>query len=294
MASKKATQAEESTAIVRVHQSLLALQNAAEIRESVKENLGTRGVSRFDLQSIQPANGGVPLFVVKDALEGESNIKAFEGVAVFWNDYRAFWQEAYGADSGEPPDCQSADMLTGYGSIGQGDSHRTCKTCPMNQWGSAASVGNGHEDSKSKACKESRAFFVLRTDQEENLFPSLLKVTAGGLKQMTTVMFQLAGRGIPYHKALFRFSVEIAKGAFGPYGTVKIEFVRRLNDEEAAAVLAYSKAMKAAFVNVDPFEREPSETSAEAPGEEQGAYEEQGEEAEEATPEAGSEETAPF
>jgi len=93
--------------------------------------------------------GGSTSFDVPSA-ESTTSEKSIQGVVMHAQRRRAFWSTNEPRE-GNPPDCYSED-----GEFGNGEPGGSCKTCPHNQWGSAAGGGKG------KSCKETLTIYILR------------------------------------------------------------------------------------------------------------------------------------
>lgn len=238
-----------STELVPVTTSLVALSRAGAVAEVIQDNLGGRGMSAFDLQRIKVAAGGAQAFVVTDALAGESTVAKFEALIVAQQRPRAYWPDA--DPTGEPPACSSPDSIDGDGDNGTGAGRHSCGRCPQNAFGTASrpdgSAGRG------KACKESHRLFLLRLDQPQGLFPSLLTCPPASLRGVHQYLTALTGQGVPFWSAVHSVEVAAEKSADGQrYGRVKLGFVRRLTAEEAAAVCDYRDLVGRAVVRGAP------------------------------------------
>jgi hypothetical protein len=234
-----------SNELVPITQTHRALADAANLREVVADNLLGQGMSAFDLQRIKVAAGGSPTFTVSDALAGDTMLPKFEGVIVAQQRPRAYWKTQ--DPSGSPPDCSSADGLLGEGDNGIDEGRRRCEDCPQSKFGTAVRAGG--ELGRGQACKQTARLFVLRMDQRESIFPSMLGVPPGSLKALHKYLAALTGQNVPYWAAVHSFEVTQEKNEDGiKYGQVKVGFVRRLNSDETAAVRSYQAAMQGALV----------------------------------------------
>ena len=90
--------------------------------------------------------------------------------------------------------------------------------------------------------------FVLRLDKPEVVFPSVLRAPPTSLKPVRRYMMGLAARGVPYFAALHKFSLEPATNPAGiSYSTIRMSFVRKLEDAEIESLKGYAEMMKQTF-----------------------------------------------
>ena len=101
----------KETAIEVADTGYLVLQKDSNIVEIVEENLGSEGVSAYDLDRVKIPAGGATAFEVP-TLEGEESIKEIEGIIIFWKTARAYWPEKFNGEN-NPPQCSSADGEVG-------------------------------------------------------------------------------------------------------------------------------------------------------------------------------------
>lgn len=253
----------QSTAVVPINKSFRALANVSGLKELVAANLGQRECSLFDLERMKMPPGEAPgLFMVTDEVVGDHTVESFEGIVVFYKDARAYWEKTFDeTGGGNPPDCDSDDLHTGHGNIGDGKTERSCRGCPMNEWGSAKK-GN----KRGKACRQMVVLFVLRTDKNQALFPSVVVAGPGSLKSINRYFLGLTDRGIAYYKAMHRFSLKKETNADGiKYWSLDMKLARELNEEETTAARGYSASMESSFLAVKPTRDMVDGASAEGP-----------------------------
>ncbi|HOG02244.1 MAG TPA: hypothetical protein PKW29_14210, partial [Clostridia bacterium] len=129
-----------------------------------------------------------------------------------------------------PPVCGSFDGMTGEGVPGG-----SCAKCPHNQFGSGE---NG-----SKACKNRRRIYVLR---EGEIFPLLLSLPTGSLKEFTRYIKRLLGKGKKSNAVVTRFFLKKAMSASGiAYSQAQFSIDRDLNAEEYALIATLTEQVKA-------------------------------------------------
>lgn len=235
------------TQIVPVTERFAALAKVDNMREAIAANMGTGGMSVFELPRLKIAAGGLPAFESLDVLTGEvGTVKTFDAVLIEKQDgARSFYlsQDV----TGERPDCSSDDGVEGLGKHSEDDHPQAwlCKECPHNEFGTA--LRNDGSPGAGKRCKEKSRLFVLRWDTPESVFPTLLEAPPSSLKVVRKFMAALTGHGVPYWKALLRFEVQTQTGDSGRYGALKLSLVRRLDEAECKAVDGYRTAIGSAL-----------------------------------------------
>jgi len=111
--------------------------------------------------------------------DGEPDaIKEFSAVILFHHPLFCYYKTKY-TGGNNPPDCGSFDGICGVGDPGG-----NCKICPLNKFDTGE---NG-----SKACKNRRRIYVLR---EGEVFPLLLSLPTGSLKEFTKYLKRLLAKG---------------------------------------------------------------------------------------------------
>lgn len=231
MAKKKetalTTQESNETAISSYTQ--LANTNMAEMMAEELDGLDT-GFERIKIPS-----AGSTVFEVpgEDPAEPET-VKEFSAVILFHHPLFAYYKTKY-TGGNNPPDCGSYD-----GVIGAGDPGGECKTCPYNKFGTGE---NG-----SKACKNRRRIFVLR---EGEIFPLLLSLPTGSLKELTRYLKRLLSKGRKSNSVVTRFSLKKATNSGGlAYSQAQFAVDRILTPEEHALVERMTEQVKTYSKNV--------------------------------------------
>lgn len=196
--------------------------------EALRANLGSGGITQFDLSRVKVPTGGGTTWEVPE-LEGSTPSKAIEGIIVGWRDVRAYWEHSF--SGAQPPDCSSQDAVTGIGNPGG-----SCNVCPMAEFGSK--VGDDGKPRAGQACKLMRLLFILRKD---DLLPLVLTAPPTSIPIIKRYFLQLASRGLPYWSVGTKFGLEKTRSGDG------IEFSRimpaigaRLTPEEDAKAREYS------------------------------------------------------
>jgi hypothetical protein len=221
---KQITQATSQAVIVALQTDLEAINNA------LSTNIGTGGLSEFDLPRIKmPAGGGLQWAV--PTLEGETMEPAIEGVIVLARDTRAYYSQPISeTGGGQPPNCWSADGVTGSGTPGG-----ACLACPLARYGTA-------QDGRGQACKQIKQLFVLRGNL---LLPEVVTLPPTSLKPAKQYLLKLASQGVPYYAVVTRIGLERTKNSQGiAYSRAVLSFVRRLSTEEAERSRNYHEMLK--------------------------------------------------
>ena len=174
--------------------------------------------------------------------DGESDsVKEFSAVILYHHPLYCYYASKY-TGGNNPPDCGSFDGVTGTGIPGG-----KCKQCPLNQFGTGE---NG-----SKACKNRRRAYVLR---EGEVFPLLLSLPTGSLKEFTKYLKRLLSKGRKSNAYVTRFSLKKANSSGGvTYSQAQFAIDRPLSPEEYAQVEKLSEQIRAYSQNVAfDYERE--------------------------------------
>lgn len=181
----------------------------------------------FDKVKI-PAGGGLMFEINGDDGEPEP-AKEIEGVILYHHAVNSYYKEAYSGGN-NPPDCGSYD-----GKVGMGDPGGICSTCPFNQFGSSDS-GAG------KKCKNKRRIFILR---EGEVFPVMLSLPTGSLKEFTKFVRRLITKGNRSHTIVAKIALKKATSSTGiVFSQAVFSIKRNLTDEEIRAVLPLVENIK--------------------------------------------------
>jgi len=181
-------------------------------------------------ERIKIPSAGSTVFEVPGENPNEPDaVKEFSAVILYHHPLFAYYKDKYTGGS-NPPDCGSFD-----GVIGEGDPGGNCAKCPYNQFGSGE---NG-----SKACKNRRRIYVLR---EGEIFPLLLSLPTGSLKEFSRYIKRLLSRGKKSNSVVTRFSLKKAVNSGGiAYSQAQFAVDRNLTAEEYALVSKLSEQVKA-------------------------------------------------
>ena len=195
-------------------------------------------------ERIKIPSGGSTLFEMPGE-EGETDaVKEFSAVILYHHPLLCYYKTKYTGGS-NPPDCASFDGVTGAGDPGG-----YCKTCPLNRFDTGE---NG-----SKACKTRRRIYVLR---EGELFPLLLSLPTGSIKELTKYLKRLLSKGKKSNAFVTRFTLKKATNSGGlAYSQAQFAVDRPLSPEEYVLIERLSEQVKAYSKTVT-FEDEATDES---------------------------------
>jgi hypothetical protein len=112
-----------------------------------------------------------------------------------------------------------------------------CAQCPFNVFGTAK-----NNTARGKACKDVRLLFMVR---EGDILPELVPIPPTSIKAAKAYFMRLAGRGIPYWRAITRFSLVKDKNTAGiEYARVSLECVGIVDETNVGVVKDYSETVK--------------------------------------------------
>jgi hypothetical protein len=173
--------------------------------------------------------------------DSSETVKEFSAVILHHHPLYAYYTDKYTGGS-NPPDCGSFDGITGVGNPG-GD----CAGCPFNKFGSGE---NG-----AKACKNRRRIYLLR---EGEIFPMILSLPTGSLKDFTRYIMRLLSKGKKSNSVVTKFALKKATGNSGIiYSQAQFSFDRDLTGEEFALISGLTEQVKAFSVR-DGYDNESS------------------------------------
>jgi hypothetical protein len=180
------------------------------------------------LAKIKIPSGGGLAYEIPDE-DGEPNpVKEFSAVVLFQHPVQMFYKADFKGGQ-NLPDCGSYD-----GKIGKGDPGGNCKSCPLNEFGTGKNGG--------KACKNRRRLYILR---EGELFPMVLSLPAGSLKNYSEYLQRNISRGKKSCQYVTRFGLEKAENTEGkPYSKATFRKDRDLTAEELAIVTPFAEQIK--------------------------------------------------
>jgi len=222
--------AKKETALTAQSGGYQQLQNV-DMAQIIAEELDGLDVS-FERVKI-PSSGSTLFEVPSDDGESEA-VKEFSGVILYHHPLFAYYKTKY-TGGNNPPDCGSFD-----GVAGQGDPGGDCKHCRFNQFGTGE---NG-----SKACKNRRRIYILR---EGEIFPLLLSLPTGSLREFTKYLNRLVTKGKRANTVVTRFSLRKATNKGNVvYSQAQFAEDRILTPGEQAAIAKVSEQIKAYSLQV--------------------------------------------
>ena len=241
----------QETGIVTTQNAFSELANF-NVNETMEEELD--GLSLV-LERIKVPSGGTTVFELPSEGSNEpETIRDFTGVILYHHPVFAYYKDEYTGGK-EPPDCGSFDGVNG-----EGDPGGACIKCRFNQFGTGV---NG-----SKACQNRRLLYILR---EGEVFPIMLSLPTGSLKEFTRYIQRLLSKGLRPARVVTKFSLKKElnkKGA--PYSQVQFTLARSLAAEEMPIVgnmvdqiKAYDKKLGFTAVEQDGFVDIPPEYDSE-------------------------------
>lgn len=192
-----------------------------------------------------PSAGSTVFEVPGDDPAEPDTVKEFSAVILFHHPLHAYYKSKY-TGGNQPPDCGSFDGVTGSGAPGG-----SCQKCPYNQFGSGE---NG-----SKACKNRRRIYVLR---EGEIFPLLLSLPTGSLKEFSRYIKRLLSKGKKSNSVVTKFSLKKAINSGGiSYSQAQFTLDRALTAQELPLIENLSAQVKAYSQNIG-FELDNSDAPA--------------------------------
>ena len=214
------------TALATVqNQGFLALANT-DFTGSIAEELEGLDLT-FDRIKI-PAGGNITFEVPGEDGEPEP-VKEFSAVILYHHPLFWYYTTKY-TGGNNPPDCSSVD-----GKLGHGDPGGECANCPLNQYESA-------EEGKGKACKNRRLLYVLR---EGEVFPLMLSLPVGSIKEFTNFLKRSLSRGYKSNAIVTRFSLKKATSSSGVvYSQAQFAIDRILSPEERTLIQNMTEQIK--------------------------------------------------
>ena len=184
----------------------------------------------LSFERIKIPSAGSTVFEVPGENDDTDTVKEFSAVILHHHTLNAYYKTKYTGGS-NPPDCGSFD-----GVCGEGDPGGECKRCPLNQYGTA-------EEGKGKACKNRRRIYVLR---EGEVFPLLLSLPTGSLKEFTKYIKRLLSKGKKSNSVVTRFSLKKATNQGGViYSQAQFVIDRILTPQEQKLIDALTEQVKA-------------------------------------------------
>jgi hypothetical protein len=194
-------------------------------------NLIADELSGLDIsfEQIKIPAGGVTMYEMPGEDGDTESVKEFSGVILYHHPLNVYYKTKY-TGGNNPPDCSSLDGAEGTGVPGG-----SCRSCPLNQFGS--------KDTGGKACQNRRRIFILR---EGEIFPLLLSLPVGSIKVFTTYIKRLLASGRKSNSVVTRFTLQKATNAGGVvYSQAHFAVDRTLDPSEVALIERMSDEVRA-------------------------------------------------
>lgn len=176
-----------------------------------------------------PAGGSTAFELPGEDSDDTESVKEFSAVILYHHPVLQYYKDKY-TGGANPPDCGSFDGITGEGNPGG-----ICAKCPLNEFGS----GEGN----SKACKSRRRLYLLR---EGELFPMLLSLPTGSMREFSRYIKRLLSKGRKSNAVVTKFTLKKATNAAGiVYSQAQFSIDRLLTTEEQVLINKLSEQVKA-------------------------------------------------
>lgn len=192
------------------------------------------GLNAF-FERIKMPSGDTTLFQIpSEDPENPEFEKEFSAVILHHHPIRAYFKEKFTGAS-IPPDCGSLD-----GVIGNGNPSGECKNCVFNEFGTGE---NG-----SKACKARQRLYLLL---EGDLFPVILSLPTGSLRELGRYIMRLISKGIKSNEVVTKFSLVKATNKGGiTYAKAVFKMERKLTSDELPLIAKLSEQIRGLSCNV--------------------------------------------
>ncbi|MEG1639985.1 MAG: hypothetical protein RR284_03565 [Ruthenibacterium sp.] len=222
----------QNTQEITVASGFAALTHMTDFGAALAEDFAGLELT-FDRIKI-PAGGSTTFEISNGDEEEPQMVKDITGVILLQHPAFAYYAEKYTGGK-NPPDCGSFDGVFGNGNPGG-----SCAACPYNQYGSGEGQG--------KACKNRRMLYIL---MEGELFPMMLSVPTGSLKEYTTYAKRQLSKGRKLSHIVTKISLKKAVNRSGiTFSQAAFTFERMLNAEEITAIGTIAKQVKSYASNL--------------------------------------------
>lgn len=228
----------EKAALITTNSAFLALKDF-NLNDALTEELS--GLSGSFERIKIPAAGMTVFEIPGENPDSPETVKEFSAVILHHHPLYAYYTDKYTGGS-NPPDCGSFD-----GVIGEGNPGGECAKCPYNKFGSGE---NG-----AKACKNRRRIYLLR---EGEIFPMILSLPTGSLKDFTRYIMRLLSKGKKSNAVVTKFTLKKATNNNGiAYSQAQFSVDRDLAREEYALIAGLTEQVKAFSTRVG-YDTEPA------------------------------------
>lgn len=215
----------ENTALTTTNSAFMALKDF-NLNDALSEEL--TGLSG-SFERIKIPSGGMTVFEIPgENLDNPETVKEFSAVILHHHPLNAYYTGKYTGGS-NPPDCGSFDGITGNGTPGG-----CCEKCPYNKYGSGE---NG-----AKACKNRRRIYLLR---EGEIFPMILSLPTGSLKDFTRYIMRLLSKGNKSNAVVTKFTLRKATNKNGiAFSQAQFSVDRDLTADEYTLISRLTEQVK--------------------------------------------------
>lgn len=226
--------------------SFPVLANPA-VPELVTGTIDAMGLTPFQLTQLRVPSGEGIAFTIPTP-DGAIAKQEFLGVIGMVKAKQRAWYHVPFADTGGggPPDCHSADGVSGYGcndadrfvegKVAPGSTVNACASCEWNQYNSKRGPGGG------KDCEEVMHLYVWL---EEEGMPAMFKVPPTSLKAVQLYGVQLSSRFKTPAQVLTRFALVPRAGKGVPdSSTLQLSCERDLDEDELRNMGNVAAAMR--------------------------------------------------
>ena len=228
----------EKTALTTTNSAFMMLKDFS-LNDALSEELS--GLSG-SFERIKIPAGGMTVFEIPgENPDSPETVKEFSAVILHHHPLYAYYTDKYTGGS-NPPNCGSFDGVVGEGAPGG-----ECAKCPYNKFGSGE---NG-----AKACKNRRRIYLLR---ESEVFPMILSLPTGSLKDFTRYIMRLLSKGKKSNAVVTRFTLKKATNNSGiTYSQAHFSVDRGLTTEEYALISGLTEQVKTFSTRVG-YDTEPT------------------------------------
>ena len=221
-----------SKELVVKEDNFMILSMDTDIAQAMSEEMDGLQID-FDRVKI-PTGGGLAFEVPGDDPDSPDMEKELIGVIIDHHPVNAYWENKFEGQN-NPPNCSSMDGRQGFNS--ETGEIRNCKTCPLNQFGSA-------DDGRGKACKNMHRVYLLRSGE---MFPLLITLPPTSIKPLSNyIAKRVLAKGKRTTDVITKISLKKAQNSSGiTYSQVQFAKVDDLNAEVAEQIKQFSQGIKA-------------------------------------------------
>ena len=220
-----------SNEIVKTENQFVANAEALDLQEEIA------GLNiTFDRIKV-PSGGGLAFEVPGDNPDEPDLQKEFSAVILYHHPILSYYKEKYTGGS-EAPDCSSMDGISGVER--ETGELRSCKDCPLNQFGTGENGG--------KACKTKRRIFILRAGEA---FPTLLTLPTASISDYSKYIMRLLSKGRKSNQVVTKFGLKKDSNKTGiTFSKVTLAYERDLTEPELENIYKMSDQVKTLAKNI--------------------------------------------